>query len=370
MEERRRAYNALRVSHEALQSARVQAQAEEHAGARLATAERSSYERRIAHLTAELESSSAAQEALHAECLRKESDARALRAQLDDAQHAIESERSAAEQKVGECIREHDRLKLQFEHRHSEAVRREAMITRARDEAVAAGGEQQREALAIRHREREEEAAIVKRLQADKARAHDELQAQLSASAASLAAERERLAGALGELASARAELHGLSLEKAAADEEAARGRQRGSDAEARTQALVAQMHALRLEHTETAARAKAADEAQGRLRARLAEASSAYNALVQKVRATRRQWAKERQHLTDAASRANAASRASAASRANAALPRGGEPSPAAKAGVHSKGFDGGETLAGFLREEQALVSDIRAMAQDLRQR
>ena len=54
--------------------------------------------------------------------------------------------------------RETDKLRIEMERRHSESLRRETMMQRARDEVAAAAAKQEREAATLLARTRDEDA--------------------------------------------------------------------------------------------------------------------------------------------------------------------------------------------------------------------
>ena len=99
---------------------------------------KASFERRIAHLQSELDSSVAAQQRLHEAQLHGEQEMRALRASADDAQHDAANERATFALKLAEAQREASTLRLEMDRRHTEAVRREGMLQKSRDELASA----------------------------------------------------------------------------------------------------------------------------------------------------------------------------------------------------------------------------------------
>lgn len=176
-----------------LPSSQAQREGEERASIKLASTERDSLTRRVAHLEQELETAHAAHSRLQESVLRAEAEARGLRASLDEAQHALSSERVSAAARVSEVQREIDKLRVEMERRHSDSLRRETTLQRARDEVAAAGAKAERESAALLARCREEEGMRTKRAEGERARLSEELAAAQSAAAAAAANLRDRV---------------------------------------------------------------------------------------------------------------------------------------------------------------------------------
>ena len=92
-----------RVTRAVSSLAQAQREGEERASIKLAATERESLQRRAAHLQQELDSAHAAHERLQETILRGESEARQLRTAVDDAQHALASERVAAGSRLADA---------------------------------------------------------------------------------------------------------------------------------------------------------------------------------------------------------------------------------------------------------------------------
>ena len=137
VEELRRENDGLMALRSELLQANAAQQGEAKAQQRLSGAEKASFERRIAHLQSELDSSVAAQQRLHEAQLHGEQEMRALRASADDAQHDAASERATFALKLAEAQREASTLRLEMDRRHTEAVRREGMLQKSRDELAS-----------------------------------------------------------------------------------------------------------------------------------------------------------------------------------------------------------------------------------------
>ena len=262
----------LRADVEALKALRdqmvrdqAQAAGEERAQAKLAQVERESLERKAAHLTQECEAANLGRDRLHDNNLRLEGEMRALRAQLDDAHHALLSEQAAGASRVADGTRELDKLKLEMERRHAESLRREGVLQRSREEISAQLAHAQRASAADVARVRDEEGQRARKAEAECARLREELAAAHSLAAASAADARDRLDSALGEVASMKAELHGAALAKTAASDEAERNRRLMTDAESRAADATAALQSLRAEYAEVAAQLQAAQSADAR---------------------------------------------------------------------------------------------------------
>ena len=145
-------------------------------------------------------------------------------------------------------------LKLELERRQAEALRREAILQKSRDELGSSAAANEREAAAALASARDEEAGRVKRLEAERSRLNDALLVAQSDGAAAAASARDKADSLAGEVAAMKAELHGASIEKRAALEETSRLRRRTEEAEERLTSTMAELHALRLESTETSA--------------------------------------------------------------------------------------------------------------------
>jgi len=308
--------DALRGARDALAGAQARREGEDRANARLASTERESLERRISHLSSELESATSAGDRLHETNLRQEADMRALRAAVDDAQHALASERAAGASRSADVQREVEKLRLEIERRQAEAGRREEALQRTQNELGSSMLAAQREASLELTRARDEAAVRLRRLEADKAALQDEVARLGSEGAASAAVERDRLQAAQGEVAALKAELHGAAMAKESAVDEAARQRRRCDEAEGRLQVATHELHAARKELASATARMVSLQEHESDATARQdklamqlelatreharvrAEAGASQMALVAKVKAAKRAWAKERQQL------------------------------------------------------------------------
>ena len=137
------------------------------------------------------------------------------------------SEQAGGKMRSSEEAREAERLKLEMERRHTEHLRREALLQASRDEISASAQEAQRDAVLALARVRDEEALRGRKLEAERTRLQEQFGAAQSDAAAAAAAARDRIDGALGEASGLKAELHGASLERSALTEEAARLRRR-----------------------------------------------------------------------------------------------------------------------------------------------
>ena len=313
--------DALRSARDALAASQARREGEDRANARLAQAERESLERRISHLTGELETASSANERLHETNLRQEADMRSLRAAVDDAQHALMSEQAANASRAADVSRELEKLKLEMERRHAEAGRREEVLQRSRDEVSVQLMNAQREASLELTRARDDAATRIRRLEAERADLQEDLAKAHSDAAAAAAVERDRLQAAQGEIASLKAELHGAVLAKESAVDESSRHRRRFDEADGRHHAATAELTAVRKELASATARMVSLQEREADAAARhdklamqlevatreharvRAEAGATQMALVAKVKAAKRAWAKERQQLRQAES-------------------------------------------------------------------
>lgn len=309
----------LRAENDELANARnhlvlsqAQRDGEERAALKLASTERESLQRRVQHLQQELDSSHSAHERLHEAVLRGESEQRQLRTQLDDAHHGLSSERAAGAAKLAEVQREVDKLKIEMERRHTESLRRETMLQRARDEAAAAAAKQERESTTALARCREEEGMRVKRLESERIRLNDELVSNQSAAAAAAATLRDRLDSAQGECAALKAELHAATVAKTSALEEADKLRRGQQEAHDRLSSTLQELHEQKLEQTSSRVVAEsdaASSVAHERLMVQLqsadkqvAESRAQYEeqrrSLSEKVKHAKRQWAREKAAL------------------------------------------------------------------------
>ena len=151
VEELRRENDVLIATRSQLLGAQGSLQGESAAQARLAQAKIESLERRISHLTHELDASMAAQERLHEGALHAENEMRSLRAQVDDAMHATASERAQGEIKASELHRQLAAMRIELDRRHAEALRREATLQKSRDELAAHAAQSDRLATAPVH---------------------------------------------------------------------------------------------------------------------------------------------------------------------------------------------------------------------------
>ena len=170
---------------------------------------------------------------MHEAGLHAETEMRGLRASVDEAQHALASERAAAALRLSEVQREVSHLRQEMDRRQTEAVRREVVLQKSRDELASTAAHNEREASALIAAAREEESARVRRLEAERSRLNEQLLQAESDSAASAAAQRGRADALQGEVAALKAELHGASLERHAATDDAERLRRRTDDAPA-----------------------------------------------------------------------------------------------------------------------------------------
>ena len=263
VEDLRRENDGLLREKQNLLAAAAQAQGEAHAARKLSEADRASATRRTSHLQAQLDTALSSQERMHEEVLRGEAQMRILRGQLDEAHHAKADERSAGELRVAEAVREADRLRVEMDRRAMEALRRETMLQRSRDELASTAAASEREAAMAMQSARDDEAARVKRLESERSKLQEQLVAQTSASAATAALSRDRCDALSGEVAALKAELHGASLEKNTAVEEVGRLRRRTDEAEERMATVYGELHALRLESSETAGLRGRAGEAE-----------------------------------------------------------------------------------------------------------
>ena len=252
VEELRRENDVLIATRSQLLGAQGSLQGESAAQARLAQAKIESLERRISHLTHELDASMAAQERLHEGALHAENEMRSLRAQVDDAMHATASERAQGEIKASELHRQLAAMRIELDRRHAEALRREATLQKSRDELAAHAAQSERAAAAALAAARDDESARFKRLEAERARLNEALVEAQSAGAAQQAALRDKTDALQGECAALKAELHGAELGRRSSLDEADRLRRRVEEAESRMEASVAELHALRLESGET----------------------------------------------------------------------------------------------------------------------
>ena len=253
--------------------ANASAHGEAKAEARLALASKESLDRRVSHLQHELDASAATQERLHAGALHNETEMRALRAHLDDAQHALASEKAAGALRLSEAGRELAGLRMDMERRQTEGVRREALLQKSRDELANAAAANEREAQAQVASMRDDEAARVRRLEGERTRLAEQLAAAQSEIAANAAMQRDRADALQGEVAALKAELHGSSLEQRALNEEASRLRRRTDEAEGRLEGVTQELHQARLESSESIA-------SRGRLTEVEAQASVAHEKL------------------------------------------------------------------------------------------
>ena len=313
VDELRRENDGLLGLRSELLSNHAAQQGEAKAQQRLFEAEKASLDRRISHLQHELDSSAAAQERMHEASLHTETEMRGLRASVDDAQHAVASEKAASAVRLSEVQRELSQLKLEMERRQTEAVRREGLLQKSRDELASTAAQSEREASSLIASARDEEASRVRRLESERQRLNEQLVSLQSEAAATAAAVRDRADALQGEVAALKAELHGASLEKRSAHEEAARLRRRTEEAEQRLEAAIAEMHQARMEATEyTANRSKLteveaqATVAQEKLQLQLsytqkeadkmaAQSTGEITALTSKVKQVKRLAAKER---------------------------------------------------------------------------
>ena len=229
------------------------------------------------------------------------------------------SEQAAGKMRTAEESRDAERLKLEMERRHTEHLRREALLQTSRDEIASAAQEAQRDAVLALARVRDEDALRGRKLEAERNRLQEQFVSAQSDAAAASAAARDRIDGALGEASGLKAELHGASLERSALGEEAARLQRRCEAAEERLGSVGSELNALRNEHEEEGAarrrwqEAEAAqahahekvllqlEAAQREVRATHGRAESATHELSGKLRQQRRQWAKEKAALKQA---------------------------------------------------------------------
>lgn len=209
--------------------------------------------------------------------------------------------------------------------------------------------------------------------------------------AAQVAAERDKLAGAVGEAATLRAELHGAVVAKEAAVDEAGRQRRRWEEAEARHAALAAEVEGARREAAESGARAMSLQAAEAEAAGRQdklgmqlevatrelarvkAESGALQAALVAKVKAAKRAWAKERQLLRqgEAARLRQVQALRAELERSRRGLPAGGgggdsafgeaDPVVMTSARLEAHGLDG------LVRDEHAVQAEIQQLKRQL---
>lgn len=190
----------------------------------------------------QLDAASAAQERMHEAALHAENEMRGLRAAVDEAQHTAASERSAAGLRLSEAQREIAQLKVEMDRRQTEGVRREGLLQRSRDELASAAAQQEREASMQLAAARDDEAARVRRLEAERTRLNEQLVQAQSEAAAQAVQLRDRSDALQGEVAALKAELHGSTLERRAADDEGQRMRRRAEEAEGRLEGTLAEV--------------------------------------------------------------------------------------------------------------------------------
>lgn len=261
VEELRQENDVLLQMRTELLSAQAGLQGELKAQVKLCETERASYERRASHLQHELDTAASQQQRMLEAALQGEAEMRSLRAQIDDAQHQVSTERAAAALRLAEAQREVGALRLEMDRRHAEALRREALLHKSRDElasAVAAAEREASAAIAVAH---DEETARAKRLEDERTRLSDALVAAQSDAAATHATQRDRSDALQGECAALKAQVHGAHLEKQAALDEASRLRRRMEEAEEHLSSTMAELHAIRIASSETdASRGKLAE--------------------------------------------------------------------------------------------------------------
>ena len=94
---------------------------------------------------------------MHEAALISENEIRSLRASVDDAHHATTSERAAGALRQAETLREVSNLKMEMERRQAEALRREALLQKSRDELASSAAANERESAAALASARDEE---------------------------------------------------------------------------------------------------------------------------------------------------------------------------------------------------------------------
>ena len=106
VDELRRENDGLVQVRAELLAAHATLQGEGKAKERLSNAEKASLERKVSHMQHELDASNAAQQRMHEAALHTETEMRSLRAAVDEAQHAVATERSSAALRLSEAQRE------------------------------------------------------------------------------------------------------------------------------------------------------------------------------------------------------------------------------------------------------------------------
>lgn len=264
VDELRRENDGLLQVRAELLATSAAAAGEAQATAKLHAAEKASLERRASHLQHELDLKEGAVERMHEAALHTETEVRSLRVAVDQAKHDAESAKAAGNLRYAEAQRELNSLKLEMERRQTEGVRREALLQKSRDELASTAAQAEREASAQLANARDEEAARVRRLEAERTRLNEQLAQQQSTHAAQAAQQRDRADALSGEVAALKAELHGASLESRAASEESVRLRRRTEEAEERLEATLRELHDARLQSSEAVAGRQRLTEVEG----------------------------------------------------------------------------------------------------------